>query len=221
MCSSFQSVNRDTKKSKTIYKVDFGCEWGKCNENIEHFDDFEKHICEHIDQILGENPYRCQWDLCSFKCYDLSLFKIHVCYHTYHTKLKTKGEVYLHERKLPPCAIDSRRRNFIPENLTEFTCQWEFCNFKSLKIYEFYEHLRLHCSLESAMEQKYIRNNVRTLKCGWVCCTKQFTRLSPLLFHVKIHVKQKICACPNCGSSFMSYAKFCAHFIRQSDHSNN
>lgn len=217
---------KDPKANDVVtYKINSACEWAKCSAKLKDYAQLQEHVTEHIDAVTpsedDDNQYECLWDLCNYSSDDHKLFRVHVHYHIYHTNLKIAGETLLMKKKLPPCLIDSRRRNYIPDILHEYLCQWQGCNRKYEKVYEFFGHLRQHCLFDWSLEQKYRRGimNVRQMKCGWVACKKTFGSLVPYVDHVQNHSQEKLFACPNCGSVFKSYNKFYKHYQRQSENS--
>lgn len=214
---------KDLKDNAVTFKINPACEWAKCSAKLKDYVQLQEHVTEHIATVTPtedeDNQYECLWDLCNYSTDDHKLFRIHVHYHIYHTHLKTTGETLLMKKKLPPCLIDSRRRNYIPDILHEYLCQWQGCTRKYEKVYEFFDHLRQHCRFDWSLEQKHRRNiaNVRQMKCGWVACSKVFGTLVPYVDHVQNHSQEKLFACPNCGSTFKSYNKFYKHYQRQSE----
>lgn len=192
---------------------------------FEDYKELQIHVTEHITSIkIYENKeyqYECLWDLCSYLTTNHKLLCIHIHYHVYHTNLKNNGEALLMKKKLPPCLIDSRQRNFVPEIYQEYRCQWYGCPQKFEQIYFYFSHVREHCNFVWSMEIKYKRNiaNKRQMKCCWVACTKTFNKLPQYIEHVQNHSQEKLFACPNCGSTFRSYNKFYKHYQRQSENS--
>ena len=156
--------------------------------------------------------YECMWDLCSYKTELLTDLHSHIYFHVHHTKIKIFGEELLTRKKVPPCQLDSRRRNIIPPiNPAVLSCQWTDCEKKFAKIYDLYFHLAEHCRFEG----KLISSKTDVMKCQWNECTKEFRLTQRLIEHSRLHTKEKILSCPNCGSCFCNYPKFYDHFKRQ------
>lgn len=216
------SKNNVSNSNNILYKINSSCEWAKCSKKFEDYSQLQVHVTEHIKSLKSyENEnhrYGCPWDLCNYLTTNYQLFSIHIHYHVYHTNLKNKGESLIMGKKLPPCQVDSRQRNFIPEINQEFLCQWYGCTRKYEEIYNYFSHIREHCRFVWSMEMKYKRNiaSKREMKCGWAGCTKSFNKLLPYSDHVQTHSQEKLCACPNCGSTFKAYNNLYKHYERQS-----
>lgn len=158
--------------------------------------------------------YDCHWDLCNYKTNDKTELTIHIGFHVYHTNLKNIGECYLQSKdNLPPCVLDSRCRNLIPDETISHECKWEDCTKTFLKINDFMDHVREHGTHEAKFKRQN-RNNAMT--CRWVDCGKTFTVIAIFADHRRTHTKEKQCGCPNCGTLFRNFSKFYDHFRRQS-----
>lgn len=193
------------------------CEWETCKAEYETYASFKEHGNVHLEKLQPEidggedGLYVCHWDLCMYNSAHAKELRMHFYYHLYHTYLKSFGERMLLTRKVPPCVLDSMRRNCIPEITSEYVCEWIDCKSKFESICDFFEHTRQHCVFESGMRAP----GSRTIKCNWAGCGKTFEMLARLTDHHRFHVHERKMACPQCGSSFMSYGKFYAHFKRQ------
>lgn len=53
------------------------------------------------------------------------------------------------------------------------------------------------------------------VECKWTGCNSKYPSLYKLRDHMRCHTKEKIVACPDCGVTFASKAKFHAHCQRQ------
>lgn len=193
------------------------CEWKRCSVLCETFDEFQKHVSVHIEHIEQNGAvYECHWDLCNFEANQLNDLTMHIHYHIYHTNLKCQGEAMLLKKKVPPCLLDSRRRNYVPEiTASTMECKWKDCLYKFEKIYEYFSHIKEHCRfLDKCRIIKYKKNH-EAMHCEWNECSKEFTKTGRFVEHARLHSKEKILSCPNCGSTFSSYMKFYDHFKRQ------
>lgn len=67
----------------------------------------------------------------------------------------------------------------------------------------------------------HVENNPRGNKveggisCLWAGCKSKYPSLYKLREHIRVHTKEKIIACPDCGSMFSSNTKFHDHCKRQ------
>lgn len=190
------------------------CEWKRCRFESKNLNEFRAHVDQHIENITPQETYDCHWDLCNYKTNDITEMTIHIGFHVYHTNLKNVGECYLQSKdNLPPCVLDSRCRNLIPDETISHECKWEDCSKKFLKINEFMDHVREHGVVEAKFRRK---NDNNLMWCRWEGCDKTFTVIAVFTDHRRTHTKEKQCGCPNCGTLFRNFSKFYDHFRRQS-----
>lgn len=114
---------------------------------------------------------------------------------------------------LPPCVLDSRCRNLIPDETLSYECKWEDCSRTFLKINDFMDHIRDHGTHEAKFRRQ---NEKNAMICRWADCRKTFTVKAIFADHRRTHTKEKQCGCPNCGTLFRNFSKFYDHFRRQS-----
>lgn len=165
--SAYLFTQEQSKKETTITKINFGCEWQRCNRVFETYELFQSHVLTHASTVTTneEHLYLCDWDLCDFEIENSVVFKRHVGYHTYMTKLKTNGDQLLQKKILPACINDSRRRNCVPDSSEKYLCMWADCNYSFDMIEEYFEHAKLHCIHE--LELNKLGNRNQTVKCQW------------------------------------------------------
>ncbi|XP_037043069.1 histone H4 transcription factor [Bradysia coprophila] len=204
-----ESVARGAEK----LNINILCEWKRCRYESINLTEFRLHVDDHIANITPQETYDCHWDLCNYKTNDKTEMIIHIGFHVYHTNLKNIGECYLQSKdNLPPCVLDSRCRNLIPDENMSHECKWEDCDRTFLKISDFMDHVRDH----GAHEAKFRKQNAKNaMICRWANCGKSFTVIAIFADHRRTHTKQKQCGCPNCGTLFRNFSKFYDHFRRQ------
>lgn len=204
------------KKSSSPTELYLVCEWQKCHEALDTYQQLIDHVASHITDLIAKNwdPLECQWDLCDFETIDAKLLRSHCLYHTYHTRIKTAGEqMLLGKNPLPACVNDSRRRNIIADVKSDYLCMWKGCEFRFGSIQDYYDHVQGHCRFEMQMQRENRRNGI--VNCEWIDCRKSFNRQSRMIEHIRSHTGERFLACSNCGSMFNSYAKFYDHYKRQ------
>lgn len=222
VCLKIPTDFKPSASAKT--KVSLVCEWQRCNAIFAHFSALRDHVQSlHINDLLpspGGGLYQCCWDLCSFEAPEESEFRRHAFHHLYHSNLKAIGESLLLRKRVPPCVMDSRRRNTIPELPVDWLCMWQDCKDVCFQqMYDFMEHLRAHVKFEAALRCKHDPQEDRQLKCGWLGCDKAYEKTGRALEHIRSHTQERMMACPNCGATFTSYVKFYSHFNRQGEES--
>lgn len=201
------------------------CEWQRCNQIFDTFVLIREHVqSHHINDLLPSSGnglmYQCCWDLCSFEAVEESEFRRHALHHLYHSHLKSIGEALLLRKTVPPCVLDSRRRNIIPEVPVDWMCLWSDCKDNCfLQLYDFIHHLQAHVKFEASMRRKHDPKEDQQLKCEWMGCDKVYEKTGRLMEHIRSHTQERMMACPNCGATFTSYAKFYSHFNRQAEDS--
>jgi len=111
-----------------------------------------------------------------------------------------------------------------------FVCKWMDCDFKTTKIWKLANHLKVVHSDKNNEKDIKLGNNLDaeiSIKCKWDNCNyaaKQkegSLNLAKAKFLLTSHLHSHICfkklACPTCGQTFSTTAKFKAHFLRQLD----
>ncbi|XP_014206525.1 histone H4 transcription factor isoform X2 [Copidosoma floridanum] len=219
--SEFDSVSESGAGSKRRHavalkaeKLHLVCEWKDCDFTIESLDAFLKHVANHVPEldirITAEiEVYGCLWSGCNYESsVDTDIMR-HVNYHSFHTKLKCIGKNVRGRIKLPKCRRDAIWKNIL-ETLPPHECQWNKCNQTFNNYQLFLYHMLGH-----------IENNPRGNKvdggimCQWTGCNSKYPSIYKLREHVRVHTKEKILACPDCGWAFASNTKFHYHCKRQ------
>lgn len=193
------------------------CEWRRCRAECDTHELLVKHGAKHLDECDSVGQLECNWDLCMFKASERLELHRHIDFHFYHTHLKAFGERLLIGKSMPNCRLESRRRNIFPDSVCakEYTCQWLDCAYHHFNgIWSFFQHMHQHCAFETAMKLQSSK-----IPCDWKGCGKLFAQQKVLKEHLRMHTHERVTACPQCGSIFMSYQKFYAHFQRQADNS--
>lgn len=208
-------MNTDKKK------VNLVCEWQRCNLVFNDFQSLREHVQSHHIHDLhpgtGDGLYQCCWDLCSFEAVEEAEFRRHALHHMYHSHLKSVGEALLLRKPVPPCVLDSRRRNVIPELPVDWICMWADCNNNCFQqMFDFTQHLLAHVKFDASMRRDTKNEH---LKCFWLGCDKVYSKTGRLVEHIRSHTQERMMACPNCGATFTSYTKFYSHFNRQGEES--
>lgn len=67
-----------------------------------------------------DEELNCAWRLCDFFTQDRPEFQRHVHFHSFHTKIKYKGELMIKETKVNPCFLDEGQRNIVPDVVDAF-----------------------------------------------------------------------------------------------------
>ncbi|XP_058791060.1 histone H4 transcription factor-like [Phymastichus coffea] len=219
--SEFDSVSEcGTKRRKVgvklkAEKLDLICEWKACNFTCKFVDLFIKHVANHItelavEEISGSESYVCLWSGCDYNSGVSIDIMRHVNYHAFHSKLKSIGVNVRNRMKLPKCQRDKDWKNIL-ESLPEHDCSWEGCETDSFSNYQmFLYHILTH------VENNPRGNKVKGgIDCQWSGCKGNYVSLYKLREHLRVHTKEKIIACPDCGSMFASNTKFHDHCKRQ------
>jgi uncharacterized C2H2 Zn-finger protein len=177
------------------------------------------HVKDHLSRIDTVNTgMMCLWSSCSHynTSLDLSQYKRHVSFHPYHTYLKWKGLNYQISKGLPACVLipDPSCTSIFSENETK--CNWTFqggrlCGEIFDNVSSFYSHVADHVKESSSI-------------CRWADCSFVTTSKWLLSDHMRVHTKEKIIACPNCGLLFSNNTKYKDHLNRQAiptDHTHS
>jgi uncharacterized C2H2 Zn-finger protein len=97
------------------------------------------------------------------------------------------------------------------DSLPPHECQWEDCCGKCFNNYQLYlYHVLTH--VENNPRGNKVAGGVQ---CLWKGCKGKYPSLYKLREHMRVHTKEKIIACPDCGSMFASNTKFHDHCKRQ------
>ena len=192
-----------------------------------------------LDPIL-----KCKWNLCKFECDDDKKFLIHLDFHAYHTRLKTFGLGLSNTISIPHCQNNSKLRNNIPLLNSEYVCYWSGCGEAYLKFHDYLEHVEYHLTSDyetGVCSTRHSRPNLTDIKveCKWddcgmhsyrgfiwnICLTHSYLlfivtgQTVPNIFqlkrHVRVHTKEKMIGCANCGKLFVSKPQYLDHCIRQ------
>ncbi|KAJ8683240.1 hypothetical protein QAD02_019032 [Eretmocerus hayati] len=219
--SEFDSVSECGAKRRRLgvplknEKLDLSCEWRGCQFNVRSMDAFAKHVANHVTELEikvtddGE-VYVCLWSGCTYESnVDVDIMR-HVNFHAFHTKIKCLGANVRKRIKLPKCRRDTDWKNIL-DSLPPHECHWEDCNGKCFNNYTlFLYHILIH-----------IQNNPRGnnvdggVNCLWRDCKAVLTSVYKLREHMRVHTKEKLIACPDCGSMFANNTKFNEHCKRQ------
>lgn len=163
---------------------------------------------------------KCQWNLCKFKSVDRKEFLRHLDYHAYHTRLKTFGLGLTNIINIPHCQNDSRFRNNIPSIPNDYVCCWSGCAEAYSKFYDYLEHVNYHLTFDyerGVCARRNERENLMNIKvvCKWDECERTLPHIFQLKRHMRIHTKEKLIGCANCGTLFTSKPLYIKHCIRQ------
>lgn len=220
--SEFDSVSEcGTKKRRIIRqrkyeKLNLICEWKDCIFNTESIEKFVDHVSRHMPELPikkakdGSEYYVCPWKNCNYENSTDTEIMRHVNYHSYHTKLKCYGAIARSKTKLPKC-----KRQYLGLSIFDITkpqvCFWNDC-LAVFNNYQFFvNHVRQHIENENP-HGNHVKGGV---KCQWDCCQSNCPSIYKLSDHIRCHTKEKVVACPDCGSLFASNTKFHDHCRRQ------
>lgn len=220
-----------TKSAAVKLKVSLACEWQRCTHLADHY----SGLRDHLNAVHGlaasapvpppstaDDEFQCAWDLCSFSAYNWLELRCHAYQHVLHSHLKATGEELLARKQLThTCALDSRRRNTLPDGSvrTRYACEWSGCSEHFEQLFELCAHVRLHVAFERSLRRQDGTKESTQMRCGWAHCSKRMDTPGRLVDHLRLHLGERQMACPNCGSTFTSYSKFYAHFYRQAEES--
>lgn len=239
--SEFDSVSEcGTKRRKLgvqlkLEKLNLICEWKNCLYSDKSMDSFIKQVANHVTEldikITSEREvYACLWLGCKYESpIDVDIMR-HVNFHAFHTKLKCIGMNNRGRTKLPvrkqiilinmnllirkitfqKCRRDTDWK-YILDTLPPHECHWESCDGKSFNNYQlFIFHVLTHA------ENNPRGNKVAGgIQCLWSECQGKYPSLYKLREHMRVHTKEKLIACPDCGAMFASNTKFYDHCRRQ------
>ncbi|XP_043491634.1 histone H4 transcription factor [Polistes fuscatus] len=219
--SEFDSVSECGGKKRRVGKylkheiLHLVCEWKNCKFDSKYMEVFSRHVANHLSDLeikIKEDDtevYVCQWKNCSYESGISDDISRHVNYHSYHTKLKCIGSNIRQRVKLPKCNRDTDWKNII-DSQSPHMCRWEEC----LKIFSNYQMYLYH--IITHMDTNLRGNKVEGgIECKWTGCKNKYPSLHKLRDHLRCHTKEKIVACPDCGTMFASNTKFHTHCKRQ------
>lgn len=220
-----------TKSTAVKLKVSLACEWQRCTHLADNYTALRDHLnAEHglaksapvPPPSTADDEFQCAWDLCSFSAYNWLELRCHAYQHALHSHLKAAGEELLARKQLThTCALDSRRRNTLPDGSvrTRYACEWSGCLEHFEQLFELCAHVRLHVAFARSQRRQDGTKESMQMRCGWAHCSKRMDTPGRLVDHLRLHLGERQMACPNCGSTFTSYSKFYAHFYRQAEES--
>lgn len=191
-----------------VEKLNMQCEWQSCKCNYSDYEDFQKHVFAHIEDIHvmekdNHVEYVCLWDICGYTTRDYHEMVRHIHCHSYHAKLLAIGLNGRATLKLKCCKKDSSKRNQLTPYPQEHQCMWYQCEDKFNSIQAFFDHVRLHT------------NYSKSLVCSWSGCGAKFPRRVLLTMHVRSHTGERLIACYHCGQHFACNRKLSDHLNRQ------
>ncbi|KAF5282742.1 hypothetical protein FQR65_LT02739 [Abscondita terminalis] len=185
------------------------CGWNDCQDVINNYRNYIMHIKDHIDDACDTKKLlTCLWIACGYVTFEKFLLIQHVVYHGYHTKLKNIGMNVLERNKLPECSITTPL--IFPVLLDGYSCDWVKCGMTFIDIFDFHEHIKVHVN----SNPKYCKHN-EIISCHWRGCTYKFASQYKLSDHLRAHTKERVVACPSCGTTFSTKTKFYDHRKRQ------
>jgi len=218
--------------------LEMACEWADCDFQTDNMNAFMAHVSSHVDNDVpltdeggeeeevegsssGVKPkqppdqqlFGCLWQDCDHQTPSSGEIVRHIHFHTYHTKLKSRGKNVLTATGIEPCKMDARLRNRLPDLSEPFVCLWEGCTeppvFSQATL--FYWHTQWH-SEEFRGEKE--------IKCKWKDCSTMTKSVAKLREHVRVHSQERVVGCPVCGGLFANRSKFFDHCKRQEDSSH-
>ncbi|PNF20108.1 hypothetical protein B7P43_G04791 [Cryptotermes secundus] len=195
-------------------QLDLQCGWRDCDYRTSNLDQFVRHVSFHLPHLEvklnkdQEGVYVCLWEKCGFESADSSEITRHVNFHSYHTKLKCIGSNILARSGLPICKLQVAGKKVVPDLPFAFECCWETCEetFNSPQLY--FNHVYMHVYWIPRG-----RNVKGGFPCPWRGCMSKSTyrTVFKLLDHIRIHTKEKLVGCPQCGGLFASRTRFGYH----------
>ncbi|XP_033608702.1 histone H4 transcription factor-like isoform X2 [Cryptotermes secundus] len=173
------------------------------------------YICFELlktDNLCVAGVYVCLWEKCGFESADSSEITRHVNFHSYHTKLKCIGSNILARSGLPICTLQVAGEKVVPDLPHAFECCWQTCEetFSSPQLYFNHVDVHVYCNPRG-------RKVEGGIPCQWCGCMSKSTyrTVYKLLDHIRIHIKEKLVGCPQCGGLFASRARFGYHCKHQ------
>ncbi|XP_058060413.1 histone H4 transcription factor [Anopheles bellator] len=195
-------------------RVDYRCEWSDCRFRTRRDDLFFPHVEEHAEMAEpnAHRNYHCKWDLCDFITTKEDLLISHVHYHGYHMKLKTHAASLHKLIDIPKCNRDFDKRNFISDQPMSYTCAWDGCDERFVKIMEFFEHVVAHTKAYNAAN----KGTGKIVPCLWKDCKYQYKQCMPQ-YHIMLHCGRRTIACFVCGEMLSVRHRYIQHCSRMMD----
>ncbi|KAK4879493.1 hypothetical protein RN001_007639 [Aquatica leii] len=192
-----------------VEPLELQCHWENCQEVTNDYQWYIKHLKDHLADVSNnQHVFTCLWLNCIYTTSEKYILVQHVSYHGYHTKLKNIGKNVLERYNLPKC--NNFSEVVFPVSLAGYSCDWEDCGSILTDIVEFHEHIKLHVN----SNPKYCKDD-EVIPCLWIGCNYKFPSMYKLSDHLRTHTKEKVVACPSCGSMFATKTKFYDHRKRQ------
>ncbi|KAA0186424.1 putative Mizf protein [Fasciolopsis buskii] len=188
------------------------CEWANCGKQYSSLTELKLHQSDHYKVLKEEAAYTACTPLCgichaSLNLNDNDSVERHSYYHAWSIQLRVKGRELQELNNWPPCLSDGSSRKMVPELPTKFECGWEYCDYRTNDISEFFSHVSGHS--EEYTDSRYPAGV--DLRCLWENCQYVAPRLKNLTSHLVTHTQNKRVACPTCGLLLVSFIKFENH----------
>ncbi|PNF23497.1 hypothetical protein B7P43_G06515 [Cryptotermes secundus] len=205
---------KDKKIKLKEEQLDLQCGWRDCDHRTSNLDHFVRHVSFHLPHLEvklnkdQEGVYVCLWQHCGFESADSREITRHVNFHSYHMKLKCIGSNILARSGLPICTLQVAGKKVVPDLPHAFECCWQTCEetFSSPQLYFNHVDVHVYCNPRG-------RKVEGGIPCQWRGCMSKSTyrTVFKLLDHIRIHTKEKLVGCPQCGRLFASRARFSYH----------
>ncbi|XP_022919016.1 histone H4 transcription factor [Onthophagus taurus] len=186
------------------------CKWTDCTDSFTDYSSYMKHVNNHVLYLeaSGSKVLKCLWGKCDITIDNIMGLLKHVSFHAYHNKLKSIGENMVGRLKLPKCYKSEEFT--VPGDLPDFNCDWGTCDKYFVSINDFQFHIKLHVNANP----KYCKKG-ESIDCQWRDCKLKLSSQYKLSDHMRSHTKERVVACPTCGTMFATKTKFCDHRKRQ------
>ncbi|TPP59154.1 MBD2-interacting zinc finger protein [Fasciola gigantica] len=125
------------------------CGWTNCEKQFSSLTELKQHQSDHYKVLKEEAAYTSCTPLCGI-CHtplnlnDYDSVERHSYYHAWSIHLRVKGRELQVLNNWPPCLSDTSSRNMVPELPTKFECGWEYCDYRTNDISEFFSHVSRH-----------------------------------------------------------------------------
>lgn len=211
------------------------CEWDKCRVETTDERSYNDHVLDHLVPLgklifaktwvvtnfeisSVDSQLKCLWNLCRFETDDRTEFLRHLGYHAYHTRLKTFGLGLIQTISIPNCQGDSQYRNLIPSFPNDYFCHWNGCTESFAVFNDLINHANHHLTIDYQTGYSAYRIqqliNIKVI-CLWDDCNHVLKDVYQLKRHLRIHTKEKLIGCSNCGKLYSTKRIFIDHCIRQ------
>ena len=125
----------------------------------------------------------CLWADCYFESPVSEEMVRHINYHSFHTKLKSRGLNMIQREGIKGCTLEIGQRNIFPDLSENFKCEWVDCIEKEVEYNHpavFYSHVDEHLAPNQ-------------LACKWGYCSKRdFASLTRLREHIRSHTQARV-----------------------------